>query len=144
MKKGQIKIRVGIIITLTIIAIFGMSFKMQQVMAKFVAPASADAVVNPLLGNAAATADGKKLYDAACSICHGTKGGGDGMAAAGLSKPPADHTSVAVQKQTDGAIFWKITTGNSPMPAYKAVYSDTQRWSLVNYIRTLAKPTKKK
>lgn len=111
-------------------------------MAKFVAPASADAVVNPLKGNAGATAEGKKLYTANCAICHGDKGQGDGAAAAGLSKPPADHSSAAVQKQTDGAIFWKLSTGNNPMPAYNTVYNETQRWQLVNFIRTLAKAKK--
>ena len=108
-------------------------------MAKFVAPASADALNNPLKANVQATAEGKKIYSANCAICHGDKGQGDGVAAPGLSKPPADHSSAAVQKQTDGAIFWKITEGNNPMPAYKTVYSETQRWQLVNYIRTLAK-----
>lgn len=111
-------------------------------MAKFVAPASADAVVNPLKGNAAATAEGKKLYTANCIVCHGEKGQGDGVAAAGLAKSPADHSSAAVQKQTDGAIFWKLSEGNTPMPAYKAVYNETQRWQLVNYIRTLSKAKK--
>jgi mono/diheme cytochrome c family protein len=127
------------------LALSTMSFKAERKiqMAKFVAPASADALKNPLAGNATSIADGKKLYDANCAICHGAKGKGDGVAAAGLTKAPADHSSVAVQKQTDGAIFWKIAEGNNPMPAYKAVYSETQRWQLVNYIRTLAKPSKK-
>jgi mono/diheme cytochrome c family protein len=109
----------------------------------FTAPASADAKVNPLKGDAAATAAGGKLYQANCAICHGVKGLGDGVAASGLAKPPANHSSAAVQKLSDGALFWMIAEGNNPMPSYKAVYSETQRWQLVNYIRTLAKPVKK-
>ena len=109
---------------------------------KFPAPASADAVVNPLKGNAAATAAGKLIYTQYCVTCHGTKGKGDGIAAPGLPKPPADHTSDFVQKQTDGAIFWIITQGNNPMPTYKTTLTETQRWQVVNYIRTLAKPKK--
>jgi len=111
-------------------------------MAKFVAPASADAQVNPLKGNATATAEGKKIYVANCVICHGDKGQGDGAAAAGLAKSPADHSSAVVQKQSDGALFWKLSEGNTPMPAYKAVFNETQRWQLVNYIRTLSKVKK--
>ena len=110
--------------------------------AKFVAPTTANDLKNPVKGDAAATAEGKKIYDSNCSICHGMKGKGDGVAAAGLSKPPADHSSATFQSQTDGAIFWKVTQGNSPMPSYKAVYSETQRWQLVNYMRTLAKTKK--
>jgi mono/diheme cytochrome c family protein len=108
---------------------------------KFPSPASADAYVNPLKGNADATAEGKKVYTQYCVPCHGAKGKGDGIAAPGLSKPPADHTSDFVQKQTDGAIFWIITQGNNPMPTYKTALTDVQRWQLVNYIRTLAKHT---
>ena len=109
---------------------------------KFVAPASANELKNPLKDNASATAEGKKIYDNNCAICHGAKGKGDGVAAAGLNKAPADHTSAVVQEQSDGALFWKISEGSNPMPAYKAVYSETQRWQLVNYIRTLAKSKK--
>ncbi|MFI5157006.1 MAG: c-type cytochrome, partial [Chitinophagales bacterium] len=109
---------------------------------KFPSPASADAVANPLKGNAQATLDGKKVYTMYCVTCHGSKGKGDGIAAPGLAKPPADHTSDFVQKQTDGALFWIITEGNSPMPTYKSTLTETQRWQVVNYIRTLAKKPK--
>ncbi len=109
---------------------------------KFPSPLSADTIKNPLKGNTAATLEGKKIYISFCVTCHGTKGKGDGIAAPGLPKRPADHTSDFVQKQTDGAIFWIITQGNNPMPTYKTTLTVTQRWQVVNYIRTLAKPPK--
>jgi len=136
--------KTGISALLLVVIASVMSFKYitpQQTI--FTSPPSADAKANPIKGDAAATAEGGKIYQSNCAICHGNKGLGDGVAAAGLSKPPANHSSAAVQKLTDGAIFWKISEGNSPMPAYKAVYSETQRWQLVNYIRTLAKAGKK-
>jgi len=106
------------------------------------APADAVLVKNPLADDKTAAADGKKLYMSNCSACHGNKGKGDGPAAASLKPKPADHTSALVQSETDGSLFWKITEGHTPMPQYKAVFTDKQRWELVNYIRTLAKPTK--
>ncbi|MDP4264560.1 MAG: cytochrome c [Bacteroidota bacterium] len=106
---------------------------------KFPSPPSADAVVNPVKGNAEATLEGKKIYTQYCVTCHGSKGKGDGIAAPGLSRPPADHTSDFVQKQTDGALFWIITEGNNPMPTYKTTLTEIQRWQVVNYVRTLAK-----
>jgi mono/diheme cytochrome c family protein len=109
---------------------------------KFPSPPSADAIINPLKGNAGAIMEGKKIYTLYCVTCHGNKGKGDGIAAPGLSKPPADHTSDFVQKQTDGALFWIITEGNNPMPTYKTTLTETQRWQVVNYVRTLAKPKK--
>ncbi|HMC86926.1 MAG TPA: cytochrome c [Chitinophagaceae bacterium] len=89
-------------------------------------------------------AETKTLYITNCGPCHGDKGRGDGPAAPGLNPKPADHTSAAVQSETDGAIFWKLSEGRSPMPAYKKIFSEEQRWELVNYIRTLAKTAKKK
>lgn len=108
----------------------------------WVAPESASAVVDPLKGDATATAAGKLLYTKYCVVCHGNAGKGDGIAAAGLQIPPADHSSVKVQSQTDGAIFWKITTGRGAMASYKITLTETQRWQLVNFIRTLAKVSK--
>ncbi len=103
------------------------------------APASANELVNPYKGNAAETAKGKTLYMQMCSVCHGKTGKGDGVAGVNLKPRPADHTSAAVQSQTDGAIYWKLTNGNPPMASYKTILTDEQRWDLVNFIRTLKK-----
>ena|SRR5438552_4229506 len=91
---------------------------------------------NPVAGNANATALGQKLYVANCMTCHGQSGRGDGPGAAALEKKPADLTK-KVKDQPDGALFWKITEGRSPMVSWKSL-SETQRWELVNYIKTLA------
>ena len=103
------------------------------------APASANALKNPLAGNTSVLKDAKILYVNTCSPCHGKNGKGDGPAAASLNPKPADHTSAAVQSETDGSLFWKIGDGHTPMPAYKNSLTDNQRWELVNYIRSLAK-----
>ncbi len=103
----------------------------------WVAPASAAAVVNPLKGQADAVAAGKKLYTTYCVVCHGNKGKGDGVAASGLNPRPADHSSAKVQSQSDGAIYWKLTTGRAPMASYEKTLTETQRWQLVDFIRTL-------
>lgn len=109
----------------------------------WVAPPEADNLKSTVTGNAAGLAAAKALYAANCGPCHGDKGRGDGPAAMGLNPKPADHTSDGVQKQSDGAIFWKMSEGRAPMPAYKKVFTDQQRWELVAYIRTLARGKKK-
>ena len=105
----------------------------------WIAPASVNTLFNPFKGDATATAAGKILYTKYCVVCHGALGKGDGVASAALQIPPADHSSVKIQSQTDGALFWKITTGRAAMASYKSTFTDEQRWQLVNYIRTLAK-----
>jgi len=128
-------IKVLILVPLTLIC-SSIAFSQSR---KFPSPPSADGLTNPVKGNEQATLEGKKTYTLYCVPCHGSKGKGDGIAAPGLSKPPADHTSDFVQKQTDGALFWIITEGNNPMPTYKTTLTEKQRWQVVNYIRTLAR-----
>jgi len=110
-----------------------------QKKSSWIAPTSANSLKNPLAGNSASIKEGKSIYLTACAPCHGEKGRGDGPASAALVPKPADHSSSAIQGQSDGAIFWKLTEGKGAMASYKAVYSDNQRWALVNYIRTLKK-----
>ena len=109
----------------------------------WVAPKDADNIKNTIAGNAGYMADAKSLYIANCAPCHGDKGRGDGPAAAGLNPRPADHSSTAVQSESDGALYWKLSEGRAPMPGYKKIFTDQQRWELINFIRTLAKSPKK-
>ena len=108
-----------------------------QAYTKWVAPAEAINQKNPLDGNTAVLADAKKLYVSMCAPCHGDKGRGDGPAAAALNPHPADHSSKAIQSESDGSLFYKMTTGRGPMQSFRTKLTDAQRWSLVNYIRTL-------
>ncbi len=103
------------------------------------APPEADKLINPIKGDAKATASGKKLYNQMCAICHGNKGKGDGMAGINLNPRPGDLSGEKFQSQTDGAVFWKISEGRSPMASYKTALTETQRWHLINYLRTLKK-----
>lgn len=105
----------------------------------WVAPKSADAITNPLKNNQTAIKNGKALYQQLCAICHGDKGKGDGLASAALNPKPANFVSDKFNKQTDGAVFWKLTEGKPPMASYKESLSTTQRWQLVSYLKSLKK-----
>ena len=107
----------------------------------WIAPPEADAVLNPYNGNAKATEKGKILYEKLCWQCHGMTGNGDGPGAAVLDPKPANYSLPEVQKQSDGALVWKISTGRGTMPAFKTNLSLNERWMLVNYIRKLGKTT---
>ena len=104
------------------------------------APATAKAQKNPVPASAEALKAGAGIYTDYCAACHGDKGKGDGAAAAVLSVKPADFADAKLLgAETDGAIFWKISTGRSPMPGWADALSETERWQLVHYIRKLGK-----
>jgi cytochrome c553 len=143
--KNPIENKIGKIYFFFILLLFISFFIYVEVKAQsktWLAPKEANDVKNPLAGNTEILPYAKVIYTTYCGPCHGSKGKGDGIAAAGLAKKPADHSSENVQKQTDGALYWMISTGRNPMPTYKAMLTDNQRWELVNYIRTLAKNKK--
>jgi mono/diheme cytochrome c family protein len=105
----------------------------------WVAPARASRKPNPIGSDDASLAAGKSVYVKECLQCHGDKGKGDGPASRDLNPKPHDLSDDAVVKQTDGALFWKLTEGRKPMPSYDKTLSEDQRWQVINYVRTLGK-----
>jgi mono/diheme cytochrome c family protein len=101
------------------------------------APPSSANRPNPVPINAYTLGAGQKLYVSNCLTCHGPSGRGDGPGGAALEKKPADLSSL-VKGQSDGALFWKISEGRSPMVSWKGSLTETQRWELVNYIKSFA------
>ena len=55
-----------------------------------------------------------------------------------MEKKPADLGTRIKAGETDGELFWKITEDRSPMLSWKGSLTETQRWEIVNYIKTLA------
>ncbi|MEI6507999.1 MAG: c-type cytochrome [Bacteroidota bacterium] len=101
------------------------------------APADAIAKKNPVKVEAGSTGEGKELYNQHCKSCHGAKGKGDGTKAEKLDISCGDFTTPEMAKVTDGEWFWKITDGRKPMPSYKEKLSDSERWKVINYMRSL-------
>jgi mono/diheme cytochrome c family protein len=124
---------------IVLVIIFIGSNKIMAQNSSWVAPKSANDLQNPFVGDAAATAQGKKMYKQMCVICHGIKGDGKGIAGVSLNPKPSNFLSLDVSKESDGAIFWKMTEGKPPMASYKEMLKEDQRWKLVNYIRELEK-----
>jgi len=104
----------------------------------WMAPARAARKQNPTPADEKSIARGKELFTVGCLPCHGPSGRGDGPAAASLERKPGNLSDSKMWQQTDGAIFWKMSAGNAPMPAFQEAFSEEQRWDIVNYVRTLA------
>lgn len=104
---------------------------------KWEAPPEAKARTNPLAISAEVIARGQSLYRLrGCSHCHGPEG--DGSGAPALDPKPAELRSAAVQAQTDGELFWKISNGRGRMPP-EFMLPEHDLWALVHFVRTLKK-----
>lgn len=95
---------------------------------------------NPLKGDASSLSTAKGLWSKHCQSCHGKAGKGDGSKAAQLKTTPEDLSKADLQKQTDGALFYKTLEGRDDMPSFKKKIPDQDDiWALVNYMRTFKK-----
>jgi len=96
-------------------------------------------VQNPVPADQRSVESGKQLYMANCAVCHGNTGHGDGPGAAALNPKPLDLT-VHVGLHPDAQLYDWVTNGipRTSMPPWKTKLSDTQRWDLLNYLRTLS------
>ncbi|MGH9735790.1 MAG: c-type cytochrome [Candidatus Acidiferrales bacterium] len=113
---------------------------MFKAFAGWTVPDSARKMQNPYPATAEALQDAGAIYTKRCKECHGVNGDGTGEKADQLSAMPSDFTDAReMGRATDGELFWKITHGRRPMPAFKDKLTDKQRWELVDYIRTFAK-----
>jgi mono/diheme cytochrome c family protein len=131
-------LRAVCLIAIVIVVGTGMPAAAQDDKTPWVAPEDAKKVQNPVKPSPDGLASAAHVYKLNCAGCHGVKGDGNGAAAAGLERKPANFTDAKfMHERTDGDLFWKISTGRPPMPTWETL-SVTQRWELVNYLRTLA------
>jgi mono/diheme cytochrome c family protein len=106
---------------------------------KWTAPAAEARRKNPVAVNESSLTAGQKIYLKRCVACHGKTGNGDGPDAVDLGIHPAKLSDAGVREETDGELFWKISVGKKPMPNYGTRLSPTDRWNVINYLRTLAR-----
>jgi mono/diheme cytochrome c family protein len=111
----------------------------EQAKEKWTAPLGEAQKKNPVAVTESSLTAGRKIYLKRCAACHGKTGNGDGPDAADLGIHPAKLSDPAIQKQTDGELFWKITVGKKPMPNYGTRLSPTDRWNVINYLRSLTR-----
>jgi len=108
--------------------------------AEYKIPPEAAKMANPVKPTAASIAQGKKMYEIDCEMCHGKDGDGKGDLAADMKVKLADyHDPAALKDRTDGELFYIIKNGKGEMPSEGDRAKSDAIWNLVNYIRSLAK-----
>ena len=110
------------------------------VVAAFLGPSSGSgpALVNPVPNTVTSVDAGATLYQADCARCHGVDALGGGIDAGTTQVTPPNLRSGHLNLHSDGDIYTWISDGlPGGMPAWSGVIPETERWNLVNYLRSL-------
>lgn len=100
------------------------------------APPVAAMATNPVTGDSADAARGRRVYEENCVPCHGPSGTPRTTRVGGGAPDFADPDFA--RSRTDGEIFWKIATGRGVMPGYEGALDAADRWRVVRYVRSLS------
>ena len=99
---------------------------------------AAEGLKNPVPATPESVKMGRALFMTYCMPCHGESGKGDGLVGKVFEAQPADLTSDYVKNDlSDGWIWGTMTFGSYIMPRYGYDLSPTERWHVVNFIRTV-------
>ncbi|RMH34520.1 MAG: cytochrome c [Nitrospirae bacterium] len=81
---------------------------------------------------------GEAISSVNCAICHGKDG-----KPTPIARNAPDFSDPAYSQKSDAWLFWRISEGvpKTMMRGWKDFLSEEQRWQIIAYIRSLAKPS---
>jgi mono/diheme cytochrome c family protein len=92
---------------------------------------------NPVAAQVTSVDRGYDLYQANCAKCHGVDGNGGGPLS-GTTQVAPPSLKAHLSQHTDGDLYYWISKGlPGGMPAWESELSETDRWNLVNYLRSI-------
>ena len=99
---------------------------------------SMSGVQNPVAADARSLANGHRLYQVNCAVCHGELGDANGTLrqlnpAYGFAPT---INGVATRGRSDGYIFGMLRNGRGLMASFNRI-PERERWDVVNYVRGL-------
>jgi mono/diheme cytochrome c family protein len=92
---------------------------------------------SPILRTEANMAEGKRLYQNYCLICHGEKGLGDGPVTLRNGPKPPAYSSDLLKDLPEGKMFHTTQYGKNMMGSHASQLTATQRWKIIGYVHTL-------
>lgn len=92
---------------------------------------------NPIPLDAITLEQGKQLFTAFCSQCHGKNGAGDGTIVNNQKFPPPPSFQLQLKDLSEGKMFHSITYGKNLMGSHASQLSTEERWKIIHYLKTL-------
>ena len=92
---------------------------------------------SPLVNNEENLKNGKKMYDIYCSVCHGSKGDGQGILME--REKFLGIPSYADRDITEGSIYHVLMYGINLMGSHAGQVDDEERWQIAQYVLKLRK-----
>jgi len=106
--------------------------------------ADASKLTNPRTRTSESLNQGKWVYQTYCQVCHGEAGRGDGPVSTAGGGPFFGVRSLVTDtlaRKPDGYIYgvlvYALPMGRGLMPRYGDKVRGTDRWDVVNYVRSL-------
>ena len=87
-------------------------------------------------------ANGKKMYDIYCAVCHGKKGDGNGVLSQRDKFSGIPTYNDAARGITEGSIYYVIMYGKNLMGSHASQLTTKERWQVVQYVEKLKKDLK--
>ena len=94
-------------------------------------------LTSTLLNNEDNLANGKKMYEIYCSVCHGSKGDGNGILME--REKFLGIPSYADRDITEGSIYHVLMYGINLMGSHAGQVNDEERWQISQYVLKLRK-----
>jgi hypothetical protein len=113
--------------------LFFQLFSVFVISQEWIVPADKQGRLSTFVFNDSIRKTGMQLYNLNCITCHGTPGKGNFQR---LVPPPGDPATEKIQRNSDGEIFYKVTTGRGQMPSFKNALSTKEIWNIISYIRS--------
>lgn len=79
---------------------------------------------------------GAAIFAKTCQSCHGVPTKANW---AKIVPEPGDPATEKFAKNSDGELFYKISNGRGPMPQFKNILSEEERWTVIAYLRSFHK-----
>lgn len=126
------KLKVKFMKRIYILLIIFSSFAFASTAQEWIVPADNEAKLSAFAFTDSTRKAGGDLFNLNCKSCHGDPGKNNAVKLVPL---PPDPASVQMQKNSDGAFFYKVAEGRGLMPSFKNTLSATDTWKIISYLR---------